>query len=162
STAHSTSLTAAPPLGASSSFLATRRNSMAVRRGFYRPRPPLKRPGPGIPPLPDTRAPRSAAVQNTAACNSHKPNTAPRLADRGFAHPVVIGHSNGGMLAVKHIADHPDTPALVLLSAHTRGTHQVENASRVGLMAGDRLEEIVAEARAMVAGGRGRDLLLMP
>ena len=40
------------------------------------------------------------------------------LAARGFEHPVVIGHSNGGMLAVRHVADHPHTPALVLLSAH--------------------------------------------
>ena len=44
------------------------------------------------------------------------------MADRGFLHPVIIGHSNGGMLAVRHVADHPDTPALVLLSAHT-GAH---------------------------------------
>jgi alpha-beta hydrolase superfamily lysophospholipase len=29
---------------------------------------------------------------------------------------MVIGHSNGGMLAVQHIADHSATPALVLLS----------------------------------------------
>ena len=84
------------------------------------------------------------------------------MADRGFLHPVIIGHSNGGMLAVRHVADHPDTPALVLLSAHTGGTRQVENASRAGLMAGDRLDEIVAQARAMVAAGRGHDLLLMP
>src|SRR4051794_7437741 len=84
------------------------------------------------------------------------------MADRGFLHPVIIGHSNGGMLAVQHVADHPDTPALVLLSAHTGGTRQVENASRAGLMAGDRLDEIVEQAREMVAAGRGRDLLLMP
>jgi pimeloyl-ACP methyl ester carboxylesterase len=63
---------------------------------------------------------------------------------------------------VQHVADHPETPALVLLSAHTGGTGQVENASRAGLMAGDRLDEITAQARAMVADGRGRDLLLMP
>jgi pimeloyl-ACP methyl ester carboxylesterase len=44
------------------------------------------------------------------------------MAARGFAHPVVIGHSNGDMLAVQHVADHPETSALVLLSAHTGGT----------------------------------------
>ena len=32
-----------------------------------------------------------------------------------------IGHSNGGMLAVKHVSDHPETPAMVLLSAHGVG-----------------------------------------
>ena len=66
------------------------------------------------------------------------------------------------MLAVQHVTDYPGTPALVLLSAHTGGTGQVEGASRAGLMAGDRLDEIVAQARAMVVAGRGRDLLLMP
>ncbi len=29
------------------------------------------------------------------------------LAARGFADPVVIGHSNGGMLAVPHVVAHP-------------------------------------------------------
>src|SRR5256886_2489733 len=36
------------------------------------------------------------------------------LAARGFPAPVVIGHSNGGMLAVRHVADPPETAALVL------------------------------------------------
>ena len=44
------------------------------------------------------------------------------LAARGFSHPVVIGHSNGGMLGVRHVVDHPPTPALVLLSASRGGT----------------------------------------
>jgi hypothetical protein len=56
------------------------------------------------------------------------------------------------MLAVQHVADHPDTSALVLLSAHTGGKDQ--NASRAGLLAGDRLAEITAQARAMIAAGR--------
>src|SRR5919106_5511418 len=29
------------------------------------------------------------------------------LAQRGFEEPVVIGHSNGGMLGVQHAVDHP-------------------------------------------------------
>lgn len=84
------------------------------------------------------------------------------LARRGFAAPVVIGHSNGGMLAVRHVADHPQTPALVLLSAHGGGKGVVQRSSEAGTMARDRLEEITAQARAMVAAGRGGDLLLMP
>ncbi len=84
------------------------------------------------------------------------------LAARGFAHPVVIGHSNGGMLAVRHVADHPGTPALVLLSAHLGGKNILERTSRSGLMAQDRLEEFTARARALVAQGRGRELMLMP
>jgi pimeloyl-ACP methyl ester carboxylesterase len=110
----------------------------------------------------NSRAADGAAFQTTAEGISDNRYAARWMADRGFPHPVIIGHSNGGMLAVQHVADHPDTPALVLLSAHTGGTRQVENASRAGLMAGDRLDEIVEQAREMVAAGRGRDLLLMP
>jgi pimeloyl-ACP methyl ester carboxylesterase len=84
------------------------------------------------------------------------------LAKRGHAHPVVIGHSNGGVLAVRHVADHPQTPALVLLSAHGGGKGVVQRSSRAGTMARDRLEELTAQARAMVADGRGRELMLMP
>ena len=39
------------------------------------------------------------------------------LVSRGFTRPIVVGHSNGGVLGVRHVADHPDTPALILLSA---------------------------------------------
>ena len=84
------------------------------------------------------------------------------LGNRGFPPPVIIGHSNGGMLAVRHVADHPETPALVLLSAHRGGTRLVEIASRVGLLAGDRLSEITERAEELVAAGRGHELLLLP
>jgi pimeloyl-ACP methyl ester carboxylesterase len=84
------------------------------------------------------------------------------LAGRGFAHPVVIGHSNGGMLAVRHVADHPRTPALVLLSAHGGGKDIVQRGGRSGLMVGERVEEFAAEARKRVEAGRGRELMLMP
>jgi pimeloyl-ACP methyl ester carboxylesterase len=84
------------------------------------------------------------------------------LADRGFDAPAVIGHSNGGMLAVRHVADHPDTPALVLLSAHGGGKNIVQKGAKSGLMAGDRVGEFAARAREMMKEGRGRDLMLMP
>jgi pimeloyl-ACP methyl ester carboxylesterase len=84
------------------------------------------------------------------------------LAKRGHAHPVVIGHSNGGVLAVRHVADHFQTPALVLLSAHGGGKGVVQRSSQAGTMARDRIEELTAQARAMVAEGRGRELMLMP
>lgn len=84
------------------------------------------------------------------------------LAARGFPAPVVVGHSNGGMLAVRHFADHPQTPALVLLSAHGGGKSIVRQGGRSGVMVGDRIEEFTERAREMVAAGRGRELLLMP
>jgi pimeloyl-ACP methyl ester carboxylesterase len=84
------------------------------------------------------------------------------MAERGFPHPVVIGHSNGGMLAVPHVADHPQTPALVLLSAHGGGKDIVQRGARSGLMVGDRVEEFAARAREMVKAGRGRELMQMP
>ncbi len=84
------------------------------------------------------------------------------LAARGFPAPVVIGHSNGGMLAVRHAADHPRTPALVLLSAHGGGRNIVQRGGKAGLMVGERVEGFAARAREMVKAGRGRELMLMP
>jgi pimeloyl-ACP methyl ester carboxylesterase len=84
------------------------------------------------------------------------------LKQRGFAAPIVIGHSNGGMLAVRHVADHPETPALVLLSAHLGGKDVVPLASKVGLLGGDRIHDVEARARQMVAEGRGAELMVLP
>jgi pimeloyl-ACP methyl ester carboxylesterase len=84
------------------------------------------------------------------------------LASRGFGSPVVIGHSNGGMLAVRHVADHPRTPALVLLSAHGGGRDIIQRGGKSGLMVGDRVEEFAARARERVKAGHGRELMLMP
>src|SRR3954466_12655742 len=66
----------------------------------------------------DSRAAEGAAFQMTREGIADNRIAAAWLAKRGFPRPVVIGHSNGGMLAVQHVIDHPDTPALVLLSAH--------------------------------------------
>jgi len=51
---------------------------------------------------------------------------------------------------------------MILLSAHGGGTGGVSRSSRAGMMAGDRLNEITAHARALLASGRGRELMLMP
>ncbi len=110
----------------------------------------------------DSRAAEGAAFQTIAEAIADNRYAAEWLAARGFAHPVVIGHSNGGMLAVRHIADHPQTPALVLLSAHCGGANLVPLASRAGLLAGDRLEALTAQAEALVRAGRGRELMALP
>lgn len=110
----------------------------------------------------DSRVPLGGAFQTAREGIEDNRLAAQWLAQRGFPHPVVIGHSNGGMLAVRHVVDHRDTPALVLLSAHGGGGQMVQRSSRAGMMAGDRLDEITAQARELVAAGRGKELLLMP
>jgi len=110
----------------------------------------------------DSRAAEGAAFQTTREAIADNAIAARWLAARGFPDPVVIGHSNGGMLAVRHVADHPRTRALVLLSAHCGGRSMVPLASAAGLLARDRLGEITEQARRMAGEGRGRELLLLP
>jgi pimeloyl-ACP methyl ester carboxylesterase len=110
----------------------------------------------------DSRAAEGAAFQTYAEAIDDNRVAAAWLAARGFPDPVVIGHSNGGTLAVRHAADHPRTRALVLLSAHCGGREMVRRASEAGLLAKDKLEEVSGAARRMVSEGRGRELLLLP
>ena len=109
-----------------------------------------------------SRIPEGGAFQLAREGIEDNRTAARWLSARGFPAPVVIGHSNGGMLAVRHVADHPRTPALVLLSAHMGGRNILERSSRAGLMAQDRFEEFTARARELVASGRRRELMLMP
>ena len=110
----------------------------------------------------DSRVAEGAAIQTIAEAIADNRCAAEWVAAHSFAHPVVIGHSNGGMLAVRHVADHPDTPALVLLSAHCGGRNMVPLASQAGLLAQDRLPELTAQAEALVSAGRGKELMLLP
>ncbi|MEK9661223.1 MAG: alpha/beta fold hydrolase [Alphaproteobacteria bacterium] len=110
----------------------------------------------------DSRAVEGAAFQTTAEGIADNEFAAAWLADRGFDAPVPIGHSNGGFLAVQHAARHPETPAMVLLSAHAGGTHQTDLAPVTGLLGGARTEELRAEAEQMIAAGRGDELMLLP
>ena len=110
----------------------------------------------------DSRAAGGAAFQTYAEAIDDNRVAAAWLAARGFPDPVVIGHSNGGTLAVRHVADHPRTRALVLLSAHCGGRGMVRRASEAGLLARDKLDEVSGVARRLVSEGRGRELLLLP
>ena len=122
----------------------------------------LNRRGHDILTIRNSRAAEGAAFQLTKEGIADNNYAARWLAERGFSRPVVIGHSNGGMLAVRHVADHAETPAMVLLSAHGGGRDGVQRTSRAGMLAGDRLDEITVQARALVAAGRGRELMLVP
>jgi pimeloyl-ACP methyl ester carboxylesterase len=110
----------------------------------------------------DSRAAEGAAFQKTREAIADNAAAAAWLAARGHPDPVVIGHSNGGMLAVRHVADHPRTRALVLLSAHCGGRGMVPLACAAGLLARDRLGEITGRAGELAASGRGKELMLLP
>lgn len=110
----------------------------------------------------NSRAAEGAAFQTYAEAIADNRIAAQWLAGLGFPDPVVIGHSNGGTLAVRHAADHPQTRALVLLSAHCGGRDMVPRASAAGLLAQDRLEELTDKAKRLVEEGRGSELMLLP
>jgi pimeloyl-ACP methyl ester carboxylesterase len=81
---------------------------------------------------------------------------------RGLPAPFVVGHSNGGMLAVRHVTEFTDTPGLVLLSAHRGGKRIMRLMADRGRMAADQYDSITEQARSLVAEGRGNQLLLVP
>ena len=103
-----------------------------------------------------------AALQLTREGIADNANAAKWIGARGFAAPVIIGHSNGGMLGVKHVVDHPHTPALVLLSAQPGGDSVIAGQRKRGFLAGNKIEEAVAKAQALVDAGRPRELMLLP
>lgn len=109
----------------------------------------------------NSRTPVGGAFQTTQQAIDDNRYAAQWLAKKGFAKPVVIGHSNGGMLGTRHVVDHPETPALVLLSAG-RGGKAGHSGGPEKLFAGERQEELTAQAKALVNAGKGRELMFMP
>ncbi len=109
----------------------------------------------------NSRQSEGGAFQSTREAIADNRIAAEWMNARGFAAPVIIGHSNGGMLGTQHVIDHPQTPALVLLSAG-RGGRNAGSGGKEGLFAGDRMDELTAQAEKMVKAGRGRDLMFMP
>jgi len=110
----------------------------------------------------DSRQAEGGAFQSIFQATEDNHIAAEWVEAQGFPEPIVIGHSNGGMLAVRHVADHPKTRALALLSAHCGGRNMVPFASAAGLLARDELEAITVQAHAMVKSGQGRELVMLP
>lgn len=102
------------------------------------------------------------AFQLAAEAHADNRHAAAWLRRRGFAAPIVIGHSNGGVLATQYAADHPDTPAVVLMSAHRGGRGITARISEKGLFGRNELKELIAKAESMIAEGRGKELMLLP
>lgn len=110
----------------------------------------------------DSRAAEGAAFQTTAEGIADNEFAAGWLKQKGFDAPVVIGHSNGGFLGVQHVANHRETPAMVLLSAHAGSATAEKLAAITGLLGGERTAELRAQAETMIAKGRGHELMLLP
>ena len=109
----------------------------------------------------NSRAAEGGAFQSTREALADNRIAAEWMKVRGFPAPVVIGHSNGGMLGTQHVIDHPQTPALVLLSCG-RGGRTTGSGGREGVLAGDRLDELTSQAERKVKMGHGRELMFMP
>lgn len=109
-----------------------------------------------------TREPEGNAFQTVAQAIEDNEQARRYLAARGHEQPVVIGHSQGGLLAAAHAAAHPGTPALVLLSAHCGGPEMLPRASALGLFGRGELPRLSRQAHDLVAAGRPDELMLMP
>ncbi|MDA8284971.1 MAG: alpha/beta fold hydrolase [Actinomycetota bacterium] len=109
-----------------------------------------------------TRVPEGNAYQTAAEAIEDNEIARAHVVQRAGGEPVVIGHSNGGLFAARHVADHPGVRALVLLSAHLGGPEMLRRGSEIGLMAQGRRTEISAEAHRLVESGEPEALLLMP
>ena len=113
----------------------------------------------------DSRASVGGAFQLVARDIADNLTAAAWFAAQGFSNPFVIGHSNGGMLAAQHVADHPGTPGLILLSAHRGGNIEArlrQGEAGSGMYAENKHSELLSRAQTLVAQGRGRELIPIP
>jgi pimeloyl-ACP methyl ester carboxylesterase len=110
----------------------------------------------------DSREPVGGAYQTVAEGIEDNELAARFLAEKGFQKPIVIGHSNGGVLASEHVANHPETKALILLSAHAGGNRMKNpRAARNYSLAGN-TEELKQQAETLIAAGKPNQLMLIP
>ncbi len=111
----------------------------------------------------DSRAAEGGAFQTAAEGIMDNDLAARWLAQQGFPKPIVIAHSNGGMLGAQFAADHQETRALVLLSAHGGGRDARRHTGKGSqFLAREQSEETLERAQNLVVAGRGRELLMVP
>lgn len=109
------------------------------------------------------RGANGGAFQAAAEAMADSEYAAAFIAARGYSAPMMmIGHSNGGMLAACFTARHPEVSALVLLSAHAGGPDTYSRDCAAGLMAADEADSHAARARSLVDQGCGDELMLLP
>jgi len=110
----------------------------------------------------DSREPVGGAYQTVAEGIEDNQLAGQFLADRGFKNPIVIGHSNGGVLASEHVARHPETRALVLLSAHAGGNRLTDPNASSRYTINEKTDDLIKEAQELIAAGKPRQLMLLP
>ena len=110
----------------------------------------------------DSREPVGGAYQTVAEGIEDNELAAQFLAGQGFKNPVVIGHSNGGVLASEHVARHPETPALILLSAHAGGNRLTNPKSPSRFTINEKTDDSIQEAQKLLAAGKPCQLMLIP
>ena len=110
----------------------------------------------------DSRECVGGAYQTVAEGIEDNDLAARYLANKGFKNPIVIGHSNGGVLATQHVANHPETKALILLSAHAGGNRMINPRSARDFSTAGNTDELKKHAEELVASGKSRQLMLIP
>jgi len=110
----------------------------------------------------NSREPVGGAYQTVAEGIEDNELAARFLAGEGFKNLIVIGHSNGGVLASEHVARHPETLALVLLSAHAGGNRLTDPNSASRYTINEKTDDSIKEAQALLAAGNPRGLMLLP
>jgi pimeloyl-ACP methyl ester carboxylesterase len=110
----------------------------------------------------NSREPVGGAYQTVAEGIEDNELAARFLAGEGFPNPIVIGHSNGGVLASEHVARHPETRALILLSAHAGGNRLTDPNSASRYTINEKTDDSIKEAQMLLAAGNPRGLMLLP
>jgi pimeloyl-ACP methyl ester carboxylesterase len=110
----------------------------------------------------DSRTPVGGAYQTAQADRDDTAAAAAFVQAEGHPDPIMIGHSNGGMLTAAHATGREDITAVVLLSAHKGGKRIVHDSSAAGHLGGRDIDRVTAHAQQRVDAGRGDELMLLP